>query len=103
MLRAPPSLGGGVHGADLPINICNSPFLLFPKLLPSHLSQVLESPVELVGGPLVSMCIYNELKCTYVKRSFLNICAFSLLPRLPALLACGDSGGRGRGTITCSF
>ena len=79
------------------------PCSLCPKLLPSHLSQGLESPAELVGGPLVSMCIYNEFKCIYVKRSFLNICAFSLLPRLSAALACRDGGeGAGGGGVRWS-
>lgn len=95
MLRALPSLGGSMGQTPPPFNICNSsPLSLLPKLLPGHLSQAPESAVELAvwTGPLVSMCIYNEFKCTYVKRSFLNICAFSLLPRLSASLACRDGG-----------
>lgn len=88
MLRTPPS--GGLCGAD-PINICNPPpCSLLPKLLPSCLSQGPES-VELVGVAPGFYDIYSN-SCIYVKRSFLNICAFSLLPRLFAPPAQGQRG-----------
>lgn len=90
VLRAPPS--GGLCGAD-PINICNPPpCSLLPKLLPSCLSQGPES-VELVGVAPGFYGIYSN-SCTYVKRSFLNICAFSLLPRLFVSPAQGQRGRR---------
>lgn len=92
MLRALPSLGGSMGQTLPPLIYAILPHSLLPKLLPGHLSQAPESDVELAvwTGPLVSMCIYNEFKCTYVKKSFLNICAFSLLPRLSASPACRD-------------
>lgn len=104
-----PAFSGGLHGTGPPINICNSsPRSLLPKLLPGHLSQAPESAVELAvwTGPSVSMCIYNEFKCTYVKRSFLNICAFSLFPRLSSSPAHRDRGpgvGGGCGSLPGAF